>query len=61
MDILILVGLEMLRIDKTHLMLVFFFFNFIGDCLMAWLCKKQNSISLSTIEAEYIIVGSYCT
>ena len=52
----------MLRIDKTHLVLVFIFiFIFIGDCLMTWLCKKQNSISLSTIEAEYIIVGSYCT
>ena len=23
--------------------------------------KKQNSISLSTIEAEYIVAGSYCT
>ena len=23
--------------------------------------KKQNSISLSTVEAEYIVAGSYCT
>ena len=27
---------------------------------MAWLNKKQNSISLSIAEAEYIVVGSYC-
>ncbi|RVW73868.1 Retrovirus-related Pol polyprotein from transposon RE1 [Vitis vinifera] len=33
-------------------------FFFIGDCLMAWLSKKQNFISLSTVEAEYIFVGS---
>ena len=27
------------------------FFFFIGDCLMAWLSKKQNFIYLSTVEA----------
>ena len=27
---------------------------FIGDSLVAWLSKKQGSISLSTIEVEYI-------
>ena len=46
----------MLRIENAHL--VFFF---IGDCLMAWLSKKQNSISLSTTEDEYIATRSYCT
>ena len=28
---------------------------------MAWLSKKQSSISLSTIEAEYIAAATYCT
>ena len=28
---------------------------------VAWMSKKQNSISLSTAEAEYIAVGSYCS
>ncbi|XP_019173231.1 PREDICTED: uncharacterized protein LOC109168701 [Ipomoea nil] len=34
---------------------------FIGKNLVAWLSKKQNSISLSTAEAEYIAAGSCCT
>ena len=34
---------------------------FIGDCLVAWFSKKQNSISLSTTEAKDIVVGSRCT
>ena len=29
--------------------------------LVAWMSKKQNSVSLSTVEAEYIIAGSYCS
>ncbi|KAF5472043.1 hypothetical protein F2P56_008791 [Juglans regia] len=29
--------------------------------LVAWMTKKQNSISLSMAEAEYIVAGSYCT
>ena len=38
-----------------------------GECFyvetnfVAWMSKKQNSISLSTAEAEYIAVGSYCS
>ncbi|RVW90629.1 Retrovirus-related Pol polyprotein from transposon RE2 [Vitis vinifera] len=34
---------------------------YIGNCLVAWMSKKQNSISLSTAEAEYIAAGSCCT
>jgi hypothetical protein len=34
---------------------------FLGDSLVAWLSKKQGSISLSTIEAKYIVVATCCT
>lgn len=57
LDIPISIGLEMLRIGKAHQML---FFS-IGDCLMAWLSRKQNLISLSIVEVEYIVVRSCCT
>ena len=33
----------------------------IGDCLVAWLSKKQNSISLCIAKVEYITNGSCCT
>jgi hypothetical protein len=33
---------------------------FLGNNLVAWLSKKQNSVSLSTAEAEYIAAGSCC-
>jgi hypothetical protein len=29
--------------------------------LVAWISKKQGSISLSTVEAEYIVVATCCT
>ena len=51
-----LIGPNMLRIEKTHLVLVFF----IGDCLVAWLSKKQNFISLFIAKTEYIVDGSHC-
>ena len=34
---------------------------YLGTNLVAWMSKKQNSISLSTAEVEYIVVGNYCT
>ena len=34
---------------------------FMGDCLVSWLGKKKSSISLSTAEAEYIVVVDCCT
>lgn len=33
----------------------------VGNNLVAWHSKKQNSISLSSAEAEYIAAGSCCT
>ena len=34
---------------------------YLGDCLVSWLSKKQSSVSLSTIEAEYIAATTCCT
>jgi len=34
---------------------------YVGTNLVAWMSRKQSSISLSTAEAEYIAVGSCCT
>ena len=34
---------------------------YVGANLVAWMSKKQNSVSLSTAKAEYIAAGSYCS
>ena len=34
--------------------------HFLGWSLVCWSSKKQNCVSLSTVEAEYIAVGSCC-
>jgi hypothetical protein len=34
---------------------------FLGDSLVEWPSKKKSSISLSTTEAEYIVVATCCT
>ena len=34
---------------------------YVGANLVAWMSKKQNSVSLSTAKAEYIAAGSCCS
>jgi hypothetical protein len=35
--------------------------QFLGRSLVSWASKKQNSVTLSIVEAEYIVVGHCCT
>ena len=34
--------------------------NFLGHSLLSWHSRKQNSVALSTVEAEYIAIGLGC-
>ncbi|XP_070025963.1 secreted RxLR effector protein 161-like [Nicotiana sylvestris] len=34
--------------------------HFLGSCLVSWATKKKNSVTLSTAEAEYVVVASCC-
>ena len=34
--------------------------NILGPCLVSWATRKQNSVALSTAEAEYVAAASCC-
>lgn len=34
--------------------------HFLGTCLVSWATKKQNSVALSTAEAQYVAAALCC-
>ena len=34
--------------------------QFLGNCFVSWSSKNQNSVALSTAEAEYVATGTCC-
>ncbi|XP_070022558.1 uncharacterized protein [Nicotiana sylvestris] len=34
--------------------------HFIGSCIISWGTRKKNSMTLSTVKAEYVAAASYC-
>ena len=34
--------------------------QFLGNCLVSWSFKKQNSVALSIAKAEYVVAGACC-